>query len=112
MKTTPVQVELHILRQDILDNDYINPEYCPITRALARAGYPNLSDHGTHIEDNKRRIICGDRSNDYCELSTTVASMYVYKNNPGKYENDPDTSILQPRDFTATITLYLPSCAN
>lgn len=109
MKTTPVQVELHILREDILDNDYMNTKYCPITRALARAGYPYLSDHGTHIQDNKRRFICGDSSNDYFELSTTVANMYVYKSNPTIYENDPTTSILPPRDFTATITLNLPS---
>lgn len=113
MKTTPVQIELQILREEILANEYFHRQ-CPISRALARAGYPDLQDTGLHIVDMSGLPVCdinGDKN--YSQLVRTVCGMYICIK-PEKYEATPkDIPFIQaPRDFTATITLNLPTCAN
>jgi len=112
MKTTPVQVELQILREEILANEYFHRQ-CPISRALARAGYPDLQDTGLHIVDSYSNMVCSYKDIEYKQLTATVVGMYICKD-PKRYKaTAEDIPFIQaPRDFTATITLNLPSCAN
>ena len=45
------KVMLNILASDIKEGLYLNPEHCPITKALARAEYPQLRNHGMGIKN-------------------------------------------------------------
>lgn len=87
------EITLNILASDIKETDYYNSEDCAITRALSRAGRPDLQDVGRGIEYKDLNIInrfVTDWSNpSYQDLVETVLLMYGYKN---------------PEDFTYTLT--------
>ncbi len=40
------QIKLEILAEDILLDNYYDSDHCPITKALHRAGFPDLEDQG------------------------------------------------------------------
>jgi hypothetical protein len=42
-------IKLKFLAEDFFEGCYMHSADCPITRALARAGYPHMKDIGAHI---------------------------------------------------------------
>ncbi len=72
-------LQLTILKEDILENNYKCSDNCPITKALRRAG-SKWTDVGGIADENGRRIMsssCNDNYNEsYKELLTKLFSMY------------------------------------
>lgn len=62
-------ITLKILASDILSTNYVDSQDCAITRALARAGRPDLQDDANQIIE-KRTIEC-ETENDFI-LNTKV----------------------------------------
>lgn len=71
-----IQIELTILKEDMKEGNYFDNTKCPITKALARAGYPNLQDHGLEIRDKFSGAILADRmSVEYREATAKLIKM-------------------------------------
>lgn len=85
------EVTLEILASDIKETEYTNSKDCAITRALARAGYPELEDQGLVIanKDSWEYVIKRDNKK-YAELSVKVADMYM-----GRREIEDFTHVLE-----------------
>ena len=66
---------LQILEEDIRETDYFNHEDCVITRALARAGRPDLYDDG-ELSKNDRTIAKTSNNQSYFDLVYKVLGMY------------------------------------
>lgn len=78
------ELTLNILASDIETTDYMEADDCAITRALVRAGRPDLVDTGLAI--SVRGSIIGDLvklgNPTYRELSDKVVSMYEGNSKP------------------------------
>jgi len=73
-------IKLNILANDILETEYSNSRDCAITRALARAGFPNYEDCGTDIIDNDtEETVVTSHNETYWSLSVRVMKMYRTK---------------------------------
>lgn len=68
------KIELEILAEDILLDNYMDAYKCPITKALHRAGYSDAIDSGT-IELNGYDLI-NYNNKSYCELIDKLFGMY------------------------------------
>jgi len=53
------KLTLQILAKDILENDYTDFQYCPITRALARAGRPDLHECNGIYHNKSGKMLLG-----------------------------------------------------
>ena len=104
-----MKVTLEILASDILETSYTDARDCAITRALARAGFPNYRECGTEIVD---REVDGEnykydikllkaKSKRYQKLSNRVKSMYAFT---GQYFG-PDMVKTKPADFKVVLNL-------
>lgn len=73
-----MKIKLTILAEDILLDNYFNCRECPITKALARAGYPELQDIGRIVGAiNGISIEITRENNDsYLKLTNRLYSMY------------------------------------
>lgn len=77
-----MEIQLEILEEEILLDNYDISKRCPITKALHRAGYPNYFEVGGYIEhktsDNGRgTLIAKRRGNDsYIDLVVKLFGMY------------------------------------
>jgi len=77
-------ITLKILASDILSTNYTDAQDCAITRALARAGRPDLMDDANQIiikTDTKvpfvvRNIIVPPSNEQYQEMQDAVYGMY------------------------------------
>ncbi len=69
-------IKLQILAEDILKSNYFNSDDCAITRALARAGYPEYSDIGNEISSDEGEKIIGDENETYQSLIMKVQRLY------------------------------------
>jgi hypothetical protein len=75
-----VKIVLNILASDIKETDYLRASDCAITRALLRAGYPNLIDCGTEISKKKSKLIVDSYIPfNYNILANKVMEMYEDK---------------------------------
>jgi hypothetical protein len=88
---------LNILALDIQTTGYLNARDCAITRALARAGRPDLIDEGVDIikyskDYPKKERVTYYGNKDYFELSEKVHDMYY--------------GMIVPEDFTHKIIIY------
>ena len=55
------KITLNISKKDLREADVSNGLDCPITRALSRAGYPNLMDYADRLAiKDKERYITGN----------------------------------------------------
>lgn len=74
------KIKLQILAKDILSSQYTDSSNCAITKALARAGYPEYEDAGTGIciEDTLDEVV-NDSNETYRKLRDKVQNMYDYK---------------------------------
>lgn len=103
-----MKITLTILKEDIEEGNYTNADICPITKALRRAGYPNLRDEGINIVDETGKAVCKwENNSSYAELSRTIANMdsYVWK----KRFNEDTLDFPAPETFTVTIEVSDPS---
>lgn len=57
-------ITLTILEEDIRELNYHDSENCPITKALARAGYPELRESGGSLTNN------GDTEDEFMSYQT------------------------------------------
>ena len=74
------KLTLQILAKDILENDYTDSSECPITRALARSGRPDLYDvGGLCIKESANRLFDCQKNDGYLELTKKVVGMYSTK---------------------------------
>lgn len=95
-------LSLNILAKDILENDYINANECPITKALARAGRPDLHDiAGLYNKADEKRLFFTDSNPSYQTLRDNVLGMYANKD-PDHYGSSYPS--LPIEDFSVTIT--------
>ena len=95
-------ITLHILAQDIWDNDYINSEKCPITRALIRAGKKGYRDIGTLIFNDNGKIVITNDDKQYAELQIKVQSMYAFKSQDTyAFQLKP----IEPADFSIDLPI-------
>ena len=77
-------LKLTILASDILNSEYTNGNDCAITRALARAGRPDLMDDANqiiiktdvHTDFVKRDVIVPPSNEQYQEMQDAVYGMY------------------------------------
>lgn len=100
-------VKITILAKDVIENGYMDAKTCPITRALAVAGYPNLRHYGTTIdvvtekekEDNEYFTCLTTKSEKMQELNDAVRTLYKLKE---------DESFDEMKDFTITLNLKFP----
>lgn len=102
------KIELRILAQDIKDNGYFGGDRCPITRALARAGYPHLRDAGyikdtTKIEDEECRVMDVSSNETYKALVFTLLGMYSTKDDEVITIGGELVKQLPIEDFTHTL---------
>lgn len=97
METT---LKLQILAQDILDNNYLSSDTCPITKALHRAGRTDLKDCGSikHIPTREYVVII-ESNETYSNLVEKVLSMYSTKENTSYTFNGEDTKQIPIEDF-------------
>ena len=73
-----MKIQLDILAEDIKETQYANAKDCAITRALNRAGYPNLRDGGIIIKDMETgNTVIGYTNPDYAGLAGKVSYMYM-----------------------------------
>lgn len=103
-------LKITILAEDIKSTDYFSSSDCAITRALHRAGRPDLKHCGSmHIG-----LTNPDGDTDYIgqidqETYNTVIGMYHHSNKDIKeYLGEHHLAKIgriEPRDFEATITL-------
>lgn len=96
-----MKITLTILKEDIEAGNYMNPEECPITKALARAGYPHLKDRGLSIRNEAWKKVTTYRNRDYKALSDRVCSMHIRERN--RKANQSNDVLTVPETFTATI---------
>lgn len=68
-------IKLKILAEDIRELNYGNPNKCPITKALARAGYPHLRDEGMNIVENFNDTVYRYSQRDLDTLQTKMFGM-------------------------------------
>ena len=88
------QVTLHILAEDIKTTSYLNGNDCAITKALHRAGHPELQHSGLFIIKDKEDsfdVVCND--DEHRTFTKKVQDMYNGR-----------TEI---KDFSATLNLNL-----
>jgi hypothetical protein len=91
-----IEVTLNILAKDFEETSYMNSYDCVITRALHRAGYPDLRDSGMSVINEDKKRICGWASDmGYEELTSTVVDMYSGK--------------IPAKDFSKNIILNIPN---
>lgn len=78
-----MEIVLNILRADILNSKYTNANECAITKALARAGYPEYRDCGSDITliNNSRGVLVTDSNKTYNSLTKKVIRRYKHKEN-------------------------------
>ena len=90
-----MEIKLTILAKDVLENDYLNSNNCPITRALQRAGFKGWEDCGTEIQDENDKSVITDENATYRVLQQTVMGMYrakdktIYTNKTGVVKSVP-----------------------
>lgn len=70
-----MKIELKILKKDMLLDNYLDHNSCPITKALHRAGYKYLFDCGDII-DEKNNTIANNDNKSYKELLIKLFGMY------------------------------------
>ena len=99
-------LELHILAEDILEVSYFDGKDCPITRALARAGHPELHDSGNEIvNDETSKKIIDRRDPTYETLVNRVISMYI---GAGILQLDCARRVPEePKDFTHILNIEI-----
>lgn len=75
-----MELKLRILAKDIRETNYNHSKDCAITRALERAGRPDLKDEGVDIVYKETREVFTDKENpSYLELSNKVVDLYKLK---------------------------------
>lgn len=103
------QITITILAEDILLNNYMNCDECPITKALHRAGYSELKDTGS-IEgelDGVYICIASTNNDSYREMLTKLFGMY---NSEFDYEMRVKGVMVEPipaEDFTHTLIITI-----
>ncbi len=98
-----MEIKIKILAEDIRNTNYFSSKDCAITRALHRAGYPNLRDCGVSIMNDND----GSRSNimnhgEYMKMTDKVINMYAFVDKQVKM-NSP----VEPEDFEFIIEVDL-----
>ena len=81
-------ITLTILEEDILLDNYLNSDSCPITKALNRADNPNLYDRGyiTGTDSYGEKIHIIDNENEsYNDLIVKLYGMYNKMGNDYKH---------------------------
>lgn len=73
-------LKITILKKDILLNNYMFWEKCPITKALHRAGRKDLFDTG-FIENGNGYPFIPSNNDSYINLLTKLYGMYNYQFN-------------------------------
>lgn len=107
-----MRITLTILAKDIKKDNYFDSEKCPITKALKRAGYPELRDGGRIMYRDE--VICSEIDNkSYHKLLIKLFGMY--NSMPGslrpysvKNPKTGDPIYVDPlpiEDFTITLNL-------
>lgn len=75
-----MEIELEILKEDILLNNYFSVYECPITRAFHRSGYHTYFDAGIEIRERiglEHTVIANVRRNQsYVDLLVKLFGMY------------------------------------
>jgi len=103
-----MKITLNILKEDIVLDNYLNSDNCPITKALHRAGYNNLKDTGSieGIINEKIIDISEDNNESYKQLLTKLFSMYAWFNTTFTNSSTGlDIIPINPESFEHTITL-------
>jgi hypothetical protein len=102
-KKTKTKLVLKILAKDILENGYVDSDKCPITRALARAGRPDLADcGGLYINEQfPDGYLCdGTDNKSYRRLVNKLFGMYATKKN---IDFNCGVAAIPIKNFQATI---------
>ena len=89
-------ITLTILKEDILLDNYMDSGECPITKALRRAGHPNLYDRGyiTGQDNNYEEVHIIDNNNEsYNDLLKKLYGMYNSLGNDYKHNYELIESI-------------------
>lgn len=100
-------ITLEIKASDINETWYSDSKDCAITRALHRAGFPDLRDSGKYILNDEDRKVTKPEDKDYYELGNRVIRMYHYNINK-KFPENPYPTVEEPTDFSVTLTLNFP----
>lgn len=95
------KITLNILAKDILENNYFDTETCPITKAFARAGRPDLKDTGRSILENGNWWHTMNEDDAYAEMTYKLLAMYRTKD-PERFNSQVPIPI---EDFTATFEI-------
>lgn len=90
-------IKLQILASDIREGTYMNPEDCPITRALRRAGVLNVMDGGIYLRNSLYKQI---HSNNADKLQERVGKMYGWT-------KGRRADVEEPQDFEFDLHLEL-----
>lgn len=87
------KLKITILASDILENNYTDAYNCPITKALARAGRPDLYECVGIFKKESEGHSSSDElildSREYRELSDILFGMYNYAFPEKKYPRTP-----------------------
>jgi len=99
------EVTITVLAKDVLENSFLNAQECPITRALAIAGQPELIHCGSDIclvkegaDIWKAPQVINQSDEKFNELNKYILEAYRLKNTA------PD----EIKDYTTTLTLNFP----
>lgn len=73
-----MKIRLTILKEDILLDNYMDSNHCPITKALIRAGYTELCDKGMiqGTINGKEVNLSGSNNVSYRDLLMKLSGMY------------------------------------
>lgn len=99
-------LKLTILAEDILNSEYINGQDCAITRALARAGRPDLMDDANQIIVKvdlhqpfvQRDVVVPPSNEQYQLMQDAVFGMY--RNKDGSDYEEEIIYPVQDMEFT------------
>jgi hypothetical protein len=103
------EVELQIHEKDFHETEYQQTDDCAITRALTRAGYPQLRDAGIDIVDREDEGIVVCNGSSYKEMSDRVLRMYRYLGKEMEYNFKNTFLTEKPQDFTAVLEFRFPN---
>lgn len=105
-----MKATLTILAEDIRQGNYMDSSNCPITKALHRAGYPDLRDSGIEIINNYDDAVCNRRTcPEYQALIDKVIGMTkkVRQDKGDTRFNDDPREAIEIADFTVELELNL-----
>lgn len=107
-----MELVLNILKEDIMNTNYMNTYDCAITRAIRRAGLPNGCDNGISMilyynkkapTDKERAVLYWYTDQEKVDLALRVSNMYCRKDGMEKGSNGE--VLHEPEDFTCTLCI-------